>query len=153
PAERSMCSRLDGSAGDRECGRGLILGELEEVAAGKHVALVVAQPFEGGQKTLSSLGSKCGFLGVLAGWPGLRSGAQRQRGASAPGATAISRLVRDDRQQPGTKSFTATEAPERTVRLDECVLCSLLGVRGVAGDHERRAEGERLIGEHELFEG
>src|SRR6185312_1843656 len=44
------------------------------------------------------------------------------------------------------------EAAERAMRLDEPVLGGLLGVGRVPSEHERRAEGERLVGEHELFE-
>ena len=147
-----MRSRLDGAAGDPERCGGLLFRELEEVSAGEHVAIVVGQPLDGAQESLPALARERGCLGILAVRSRLHCRAQRQRGAPAAGAAAVSGLVRDDRQQPRAKWLTRVEAPKRTVGLDERVLCRLLGVGRIPCDYERGAEGERLIGKHKRLE-
>src|SRR2546423_5475245 len=89
PGERAVRPRLDGSAGDSKRCSGLFLRQLEEVAAGDYVAVVVAQPLHGGEETLPAFTRERGRLGILTTCPGLGRRAQRQRGAASACATAV----------------------------------------------------------------
>src|SRR5262249_33739887 len=131
---------------------GLLLRELEEVTAREYIAVVVAQALDRGQEPLPTLDRERSLFRILARRAGLRRRTQRQRGASAASTTAISGLIGDERQQPRKEGLAAAEAAECAVRLHERVLGRLLGVGRVACDHERRTEGERLVGDHERFE-
>src|SRR6185312_6042764 len=131
PRERPVRPRLHGSAGDAERGGGLLLREVEEVAAGEHVAVVVAEALDRGQEPLPALSRDRGLLRLLARPAGLRRRAQRQPGAAAPRTPAVAGLVRDDREQPRAERLPAAKASQPPVRLHEPVLCGLLRVAGV----------------------
>ena len=138
-----------------ERGRGLLLGELEQVAAGDRVAVVVGQPLDRREQPLLVLARDERRLGGRDRVPraGLVDRAQDEPLAAARRAAAVASLVGDDPQQPRLERRAAPEAPERALRLDESVLRGLLGVGGVARQQVRRAERDPLICAHERLPG
>src|SRR5581483_1359124 len=79
--------------------------------------------------------------------------AQRERRTPSRRATAVSRLVGDDPEQPWLERRTRPEAPEGAVRLHERVLRRLLRVGRVAGDQVGGAQRDPLVSVHELLVG
>ena len=79
--ERPVRARLDRPARHAEHRGGLLLRELEQVAARDHVAVVVAQRLDRRQQPLAPLGGEEGRLGRRSRVPGavLRAGAERER--------------------------------------------------------------------------
>src|SRR5262249_2586385 len=66
------------------------------------------------------------------------------------GAAPVVRLVRDDAEEPGPERRAVAEAAERAVRVHERVLRRFLGVGRVAGEGVGGAEGDALVGLHDL---
>src|SRR5206468_4176564 len=151
--ERAREPRLDCAATAAERGRGLLLRQIEEVAARDRLAVMLFETVHGGEQLLASLRAEECRLGGRGRVPrdDVPGRAQRDRLAAAAGATAIARLVRDDAQQPRLERRTGTEAPERAMRLHEAVLRSLLRVGGIAGDKPCGAKGDALVRAHELL--
>src|SRR5438045_6110207 len=72
PGKRPVGPRLRRAASDPQRGGRFLLRELEEVAAGEHVAIVVAQSLYGGQEPLPALAPESGLLRIVAGCARLR---------------------------------------------------------------------------------
>src|SRR6266511_226247 len=153
PLERSRESRLDGATPAAERRRGLVFGEVEEVAARDCLAVVLLETVDRREQLLAPLGAEERRLGGRGRVPrgDLPGRAQGERLATAGCATAVARLVRDDPQQPGLEGRAGAKAPERAVRLHEAVLGSLFGVGGVAGDEPCGTEGDALVCAHEFL--
>src|SRR5687768_327226 len=147
PPEGTRGARLDRAAPEREHLRGLLLAEVEQVAAREHRAVVLAQALERGEKLGARLGGDCPPLGRRSRVPRgkLMGGAERQALASSLGAAAVARLVRDDREQPGAEGRAAAEARQRPPRLRQPDLGGVLGLGGVTGDEKCSAEGDLLV--------
>src|ERR1043166_6496911 len=71
--------------------------------------------------------------------------------ASSHGAGAVAGFVGDDAQQPGTKGESRTEPPQRSIRLEEPVLCRLLRGRGVSTEEVGGSDGNPLVHPDELL--
>ena len=103
PLERAREARLDRARPHAERRGGLGLGELEQVAAADHRAVVLAQPAERGEQRGAALAREERRLrggGRLPGGALLARGAERERRPPAGRPAAVARLVGDDRQQP-----------------------------------------------------
>src|SRR4051794_28621426 len=90
PFERAVRTRLDGAEPDVERGGGLLLGELEQVAAREDVAGLVGQLLELGEQVRALVGVEDGLLGRggrLA--RGSRGRTQREVVAPPCGAAAV----------------------------------------------------------------
>src|SRR5207253_2873347 len=96
PVERARGARLDGAARDVERRGGLLLGEIEQVAAGEHFARVGGELLERGQQLLPLRGVERGILGGGGRLPRERRRSQSELLAPAGGAAAVASLVRGD---------------------------------------------------------
>ena len=153
--ERTRHARLDRPARAVERRRRLLLGQLQEIAAGDRVARPVRQPLDRREELPAPLGAQERRLGrrdrvVRA---ALLGHAQHKSRAAARGPHAVPRLVGDDRQKPGPERRPVAEARQRAVRLDEGVLRGLLRV-GVGSRYDPRGpERDRLMQSHDLLVG
>ena len=84
--ERPGEPRLDRPGADAERSRGLGLGEVEEVAAGDRLTVVLRQPVERGDELLAPLGAEQGRLRGGGRLPGANGWPCAARSASAAGA-------------------------------------------------------------------
>src|SRR5262249_42726460 len=147
-------SRLDGATAAVERRRGLLLRELEQVAAREDEPVALGQGVQRRDQGLVPLRAEERRLGGRGRVPrGRARRAERELLPPAGRAPPVPRLVRDDPQQPRPERRAAPEAAERAVRLDEPVLRGLLGVGGVAGEQVGGAEGDPLVQAHELLVG
>ena len=71
--------------------------------------------------------------------------AEREPFAAAFRPPPVARLVRHDREQPGTKRRAAAEARQRPPGLRQPELGCILGVGGIAGDQVCGAESDLLV--------
>src|SRR5205814_9073105 len=117
------------TAANAEGRRGLLLRELEEVAAGHGVAMLVGEALDGGQQPLLRLPGEQSRLGGRDRVPRTDLGGRPQREPLAPNGRAVSvaRLVRHDPEQPWRERRPPAEPAQCAVRLDEAVLSRLLG--------------------------
>ena len=90
--------------------------------------------------------------GHLADWTVL-SGAQNQIDPATGRLSSVAGLVGDDLEQPGTKRRAGPKTSQRIVRLDEGILCNIVGLGGVAGDQVGGAKGNLLSASHERLVG
>ena len=146
---------FDGSGAEAEYRTRLGLAQVENEAADDDEALLLRKPVDGCEQQLVALVSEHGGLD---GWPGISSPnlvgrVERECVPAACSAPAVSGLVRNDREQPGSKRLPATKPTETPVGLREGVVRRLLGVRGGSGEHVGRPEGKSLIHPHELLVG
>src|SRR3954447_23172664 len=153
PIERAGEAGLHRAGATAEDGGHLRLAQVEEVAQIDRLPVAVAQSAERGAQGRVALGHHDYGLGGRR-----RDGARRVlRRAQLParppprGTAPVARLVGDDPQQPRPPRRADPEAPEGAVRLDERVLRRLLGVRGAAGDHARRAKRHVGVTRDELL--
>src|SRR6478672_4475121 len=128
PFERARRARLDGADRDVERRRRLVLGKIEQEAAGEHVAPLLRQPVEQTEQPLALCPAEHGVLGGGGRLPRGRCRPQSELLAPARGAAPVPRLVRDDPQQPGAQRLTHPEAAEGAPGLDERLLGGVLGV-------------------------
>ena len=155
PVERPRQPRLHGPPRAAQGGRRLLLGQVEEVAAGDRLAVVLGQSGHRRQQLVAPLeveerrlrrrdrATRAALLGH----------AQDESLAAARGAHAVARLVCDDREQPRPQRRALAKAAESAVRLDESVLGRLLGVGRGARDYPRSPEGDVLMPPHDLLIG
>src|ERR671934_1022805 len=155
PVERACRARLHGPAPDAEYLGGLVLGQLEKVAAGDHEPLRLRQRVDGRDERLALLALEDCRLGGGGRLPrgALRARPQRQRVAARARAAAVASLVRDDLQQPRPQRLAGAEPVQRPVGLHERVLGSVLRLGRVPDDEVGDAEGDALVCVHEFSVG
>src|SRR3954471_17714173 len=155
PFERPGRARLDGAGRDVERRGRLLLRELEEIAAGKHLARLIRQVVERCEQLRTAVVVKYRVLGGGGRLPrdfGARGRyPQQQVLPAACGAAPVPRLVRDDLEKPRTERLVDPGAAECAPRLRQPVLERVLGVGDVAGDDVGHAERNLLVRAHELL--
>src|SRR5262245_30929529 len=154
--ERTRRARLDGADANVEHRGGLLLRELEEVAAGDHEPLLLPQRVDGGEQLLTLLAGEQVTLGGRSRAPrgSFRGGGTHdQRRAPALGAAPVPRLVGDDLKQPRPKGRTGAKPAERAVGLDEPFLGRLLGLGRAPDDQICGAKCDPLMCTYELLIG
>src|SRR5712691_6848748 len=109
--ERPRQARLDSAFGDAQRSGGFFAAQLEQVAAGDHEAVLLAQLVDETQQPLDVLSRHCRRLG---GWGRIpRAEAlghtQLELVAAARGTNAVAGLVGDDSQQPGPRLRSRAE--------------------------------------------
>ena len=153
--ERTGGPRLDGAAANVQDDGGLLLGELEEVAAGEDVAVALVEPVDRRQELVAPLSPDRGPL-RRRGRVSRRMGRGRAHAESdTPGAraTTVVRLVGHDAQEPGLEGRAGPEARQRGPGLHEPDLGRVLRVGGGPDEQVGGAEGDGLVHAHELLEG
>src|SRR5919204_757273 len=155
PFERTGRTRLDCSPRKLERSRGLLFGELREVAERNDLPLILRQVVHCGEQRVTPFRVEQRRLGGRGRAPrGLLCGrAHGELRAATSGTATVARLVGDDLQHPGTERRACAKPPQRAPRLDEAVLCRVLGFGRTTGDEVRGAECDALVCVHELCVG
>ena len=110
--ERPRGARFDGAARDVEHRGGLLLRQLEQVAAGEHLARLARNLSSAASRRARSSASSVASSGEGAASPEevLAASAWSARcSAPAGGAPAVASLVRDDLQKPGAHRLAGAE--------------------------------------------
>ena len=149
-ASPRACAALRGAGRDAEHLRGLRLGQVEQVAAGDHLALALGQAVDQREhgSPVSAATARCsGSTGDRTG-PGLPPDSQGQAVPPTGRPPGVARLVRDDPQEPRPERPVGPEPVERPVRLHERLLHCVLGVAS-AGDQHGGPVGDPLVSSHQ----
>lgn len=154
PVERAREARLDRPAGTVQRFGRLRFRESEEVAAGDDEPFLVAQIVDSVEQCLLPFtGQRCDLRRRFALRSVVRCRPKDEIRASPSRLATIPRLVDDDLQQPGPKRGAGSKTAQREIRLDERLLCRILGLARRAGHDPGGSDGEILIAANELFEG
>ena len=152
PDEGAGQARFRGAGGDAERGRGLRLGEIEQVPARHDEPVFLAQPRDCGGERGAPLVDEDRLFGrrgrAVRG--AVLDDAEREVHPPAGGAPAIARFIGDDPQQPRPERRALPEPAERPICLDKGLLDGVVGLRSIA-DQERGSMGKVLVGAHKFL--